>query len=224
MEAPEDDRAGGPRAARFRTPLAALRRLAQPRPVTEQCDFCSATLNAGHRHLLEVATGKIICACSPCALRFENVVGRWKLIPQDTRLLPDFQMSDAEWESLALPIQLVFFFYSTPAAKTVAYYPSPAGATESLLPMASWKTLAAANPPVARMEPDVQALLVNRLGAARQYFIVPIDRCYELAGLIRLHWRGLSGGETVWRELDQFFAGLSAGTGPARWQQEVAHA
>ena len=43
-------------------------------------------------------------------------------------------------------------------------------------------------------EPDVEALLVNRVGAVREYFIVPIDECYKLVGLIRLHWRGLSGG------------------------------
>jgi hypothetical protein len=53
--------------------------------------------------------------------------------------------------------------------------------------------------------PDVEALLVNRVGAARDYFIVPIDECYKLVGLIRLHWRGLSGGAVVWGEIGRFF-------------------
>ena len=62
------------------------------------------------------------------------------------------------------------------------------------------------------MEPEVEALLANRVGAARgvtaQYYIVPIDECYKLVGLIRLHWHGLSGGTEVWREVTKFFAGL----------------
>ena len=41
------------------------------------------------------------------------------------------------------------------------------------------------------MEPDVEALLVNRIGHARawtsEYFLVPIDQCYKLVGLIRSH-------------------------------------
>ena len=57
------------------------------------------------------------------------------------------------------------------------------------------------------MEPDVEALLINRVGPAREYFLAPIDECYRLVGLIRLHWRGLSGGTEVWKEIQGFFAG-----------------
>jgi hypothetical protein len=64
------------------------------------------------------------------------------------------------------------------------------------------------------MEPDVEALLANRVGAARgvtaQYYVVPIDECYKLVGLIRLHWHGLSGGTEVWREVATFFSSLKA--------------
>jgi hypothetical protein len=54
----------------------------------------------------------------------------------------------------------------------------------------------------------VEALLVNRLRGANLYFIVPIDCCYELVGLIRRHWRGFSGGDEVWQKLESFFASL----------------
>ena len=118
-------------------------------------------------------------------------------------------MSDAEWESLALPINLAFFFFSTPAAKITAMYPGPAGATESMLPLDSWKTLVANNPALATMQPDVEALLVNRVDATRDYFIAPIDVCYELVGTIRKYWRGLSGGEEVWRRINEFFLRLT---------------
>ena len=57
------------------------------------------------------------------------------------------------------------------------------------------------------------ALLVNRVGHVRgaapaEYYLVPIDECYKLVGLIRTHWRGLSGGTEVWREIGAFFAAL----------------
>ena len=150
---------------------------------------------------------KIICACDPCALRFQDVVGgRFKLIPRDARALPDFQMTDAQWDSLALPINLAFFHNT--GGKMTAMYPSPAGATESLLPLEHWRELVADNPMLGEIEPDVEALLVNRVGPAREYFIAPMDVCYELVGLIRTHWRGLSGGETVWVEIENFFARL----------------
>jgi hypothetical protein len=73
----------------------------------------------------------------------------------------------------------------------------------------------ATNPPLVAMQPDVEALLVNRLGARRgfaasEYYLAPIDACYQLVGLIRLHWRGLSGGTEVWQALSRFFAELQS--------------
>ena len=159
--------------------------------------------------MLEASTRKIICSCDACTMTFVPVVGgRFKVIPRDARALPDFQMSDAEWEALALPIGLAFFFYHTPGAKMVALYPSPAGATESLLPLTVWETLVAQNPRLRELEPDVEALLINRVREKREHFMVPIDKCFELVGTLRMHWRGLSGGEEVWQKIDGFFAAL----------------
>src|SRR5207302_2804149 len=119
--------------------FAALRRLAQPRIPREACDLCSVPLGPVHRHLLAMATGKIVCACDACALLFEGVVGgRFKLIPRDARRLAEFQMTDVEWERLALPIQLAFIFHSSRTGKLTAIYPSPGGGTESLLTLENW--------------------------------------------------------------------------------------
>jgi uncharacterized protein DUF5947 len=96
-----------------------------------------------------------------------------------------------------------------------ALYSSPAGATESLLPLAAWNSLAERNPQLGTMQPDVEAFLVNRVGTKREYYVVPIDVCFELVGLIRLHWRGLSGGDVVWQEVENFFARLNANPRPA---------
>jgi hypothetical protein len=60
------------------------------------------------------------------------------------------------------------------------------------------------------MEPDVEALLVNRVRGARQHWLVPVDECYALVGVIRTHWRGFTGGREVWEELERFFAELDA--------------
>lgn len=189
-----------------------LRRLAQPpQSMSERCELCHLALSPVHRHLLEVETRQVACSCDSCALLFQNAAGtKFKLIPRDSRALTDFQMTDGEWESLALPIDLAFFFYSTPSEKMVALYPSPAGPMESLLPLTSWQVLVKQNPVLQNMQPDVEALLVNRAGVAREYFLAPIDACYELIGTIRMHWRGFSGGEDVWREIENFFARLRA--------------
>ena len=202
------------------TAFSTLRGLAAPRPAVpagERCELCGLALGPEHRHLFENATRKIICSCDPCALRFENVLeGRFKLIPRDVHSLPGFRMDDAAWESLALPIGLAFFFYDTKSAKMVAYYPSPAGATESLLPLEAWQTLLADNPALAGMESDVEVFLANRVGERRDYYRVPLDICFELVGLIRVHWRGFTGGEEVWREIDAYFARLAESAQPVR--------
>ena len=204
--------------------IATLRRLARPPAAEERCEWCSVRLAPAHRHLLEVANRRLICACDGCALRFEGVMGgRFKLIPREARALSGFRLADAQWESLALPINLAFFFQNSAAGKVTALYPSPAGATESLLPLKSWNALLAANPVLAEMEPDVEALLVNRVGSAREYFIAPMDRCYELVGLIRKHWRGFAGGEQVWGEMEKFFGRVRESAG-VRGAGEVCHA
>jgi hydrogenase maturation protease len=105
-------------------PFAALRRFARAPVAEERCELCGAALPPVHRHLLEMASHKVTCACDPCALRFQNVTeGRFKLIPRDTRTLVDFQLTDAMWENLALPINLAFFFYSSQQEKIIALYP-----------------------------------------------------------------------------------------------------
>jgi hypothetical protein len=182
--------------------VAALRQFIRPRELEEHCDTCGMALTAAHKHTFEPASRQIRCACDSCAILYASV---YRQIPHRIVELPHFQMSDAQWDELMIPISLAFFSYSTPAGKTVALYPSPAGAAESLLRLDSWEDVCAANPELHTLEPDVEALLVNRVGASHQYFLVPIDECYRLIGLIRLHWRGLSGGVRVWGEIAQSF-------------------
>jgi hypothetical protein len=203
-------------------PILSLRRFTQPKVVPEICDFCSVSLDQSHRHLLELSGRKILCVCPPCALRFENVIGgRFLLIPRDIKLLPDFKLSDGQWEDLALPINLVFIFNQSLGGTTVAVYPSPAGATESMLTIGNWNTIVAENSALESLKPDVEALLINRVGASREYFIVPMDVCFELVGLIRKNWRGFTGGEEVWSAIHKFFAGLRETAVPEKSKRKI---
>jgi hypothetical protein len=194
--------------------FAALRQFVRKRPTVECCEMCSTPLPGEHQHLIEPAARKIVCACDPCAILFSGQsVMKYRRIPRRIRALPDFQMTESQWDGLMIPIELAFFFKSGDPAKVNAFYPGPAGATESLLSLEMWGDIEAENPQLQQMEPEVEALIANRVGvgrgAAAQYYVVPIDECYKLVGLIRLHWHGLSGGTEVWREVGKFFLSLN---------------
>jgi hypothetical protein len=197
-----------------------------PRQV-EKCEMCSAELRSEHAHLIEAAQRRLHCACDACAMLFSGQAGtKYKRVPRDIKLLANFQMTDAEWDGLLIPINLAFFFQNSVDSRVSALYPSPAGATESLLPLESWSRIVQANPVLNQLESDVEALLVNRVGQSRgsapaEYYIVPIDACYKLVGSIRIHWRGLSGGTEVWQEIGNFFSDLRA---RARVAAEETHA
>jgi hypothetical protein len=177
----------------------------------ERCELCSELIPPEHRHLLDVSSREIMCSCRACSILFDSKAaseGKYRLIPDRRLFLEDFEMSDAQWESLRIPVDMAFFFHSAPAERVVAFYPSPMGPTESLLKLSAWEELERANPVLKGMEEDVEALLVNRAKGAREHFLVPMDKCYSLVGLIRMHWRGFSGGKEVWEELEQFFEEL----------------
>src|ERR671913_205250 len=134
--------------------------------------------------------------------------GRYRIVPDRLLNFENFEMSDAQWENLRVPVDMAFFFYNTPAGKVVAYYPSPMGPTESLLELQTWEDLETDNPLLKDMERDVEALLVNRARGASDHSRVPIDECYKLVGLIRTRWRGFSGGREVWDDITRFFEEL----------------
>jgi hypothetical protein len=198
----------------YENAFGALRQFIRPRKRdVERCELCSAEVFPSHPHLIEPGTRKLLCTCNACAILFSGMGTKYKRVPRRVLALQNFNLSDGQWESLLVPISMAFFFRSTPDARVVAFYPSPAGATESLLPLETWKDIEDANPVLGEMEPDVEALLVNRVGHARgftaaEYYVLPVDECYKLVGLIRANWRGLSGGTEVWQEIGRFFDGL----------------
>jgi Family of unknown function (DUF5947) len=198
--------------------LATLQRFVRkPREKTEVCELCAKAIPPFHQHLLELEKRRVTCACDPCAILFGgNSKQRYRRIPRDVARLYGFAMEDQEWDSLLIPINLAFFVHSSAAGCMIAQYPSPGGAMESSLDLEYWDTIVTRNPVLKQFEPDVEALLVNRISSPPQYYRAPIDQCFRLVGLIRTHWRGLSGGSQVWREIDEFFRQLNEASGGQR--------
>ena len=196
--------------------LPALRRFAT-RPEAElPCDLCGGGLGAVHEHVFDPARRDLRCACPGCAgLLGAAPASRWRHVRAVSRRLEAPLVTDAHWSALAIPIE-VAFLYRSAGGEGRAVYPSPAGATESHPSAGAWASVAAEVPALAALAPDVEALLVSRLGAAPEQYVVSIDVAYALVGVMRRHWRGFAGGPEAWAAIARFFDALRVGS-------EVAH-
>ena len=197
--------------------VAALQALLKKRPVVapgERCDYCAVPLATEHGHLVDLKARRILCSCRPCYLVFEPegaAQGRYKTVPTRYERVDGFAVDDAHWEALQIPIGLAFFFRNSIEQKMSAFYPGPAGATESLLALDMWDAIVASYPVLATLESDVEAILIHRRkDAPARCAIVPIDVAYELVGVMRTNWRGFDGGEDVWNRIEAFFAKVDA--------------
>jgi len=207
--------------------LGALSRyLRAPTPAMadgERCGLCSVPLESAHSHLVDVKDRRLLCACRPCYLLFTPrgaAQGRYKAVGDRCIRFPKPVFSDEQWEQLGIPINLAFFFFNSTAENMVAFYPGPAGAAESLLPLDVWQEVASAEDLLASLQADVEALLVYRRKDGEDIsFIVPIDACYELVGLMRSLWKGFDGGESAWRAIDDFFERLNQRSGGLQTQR-----
>ena len=193
--------------------LIALSRFVNPAKAQnpgEVCEMCALPISSEHSHVVNVESRGLMCSCRACYLLFIGegaAQGKYRAVPDRYIYDPSFQLTDAEWDDLQIPVRIAFFFFNSSISRVAAFYPSPAGATESLLPLDAWRKLSGSNPLLGALTPDVEALLVygrNREGF--DCFIVPIDACYELTGLIRRRWKGFDGGEEAWRDVDDFLA------------------
>jgi hypothetical protein len=202
------------------TPASALSvlsriRAGRPRvePAYERCEMCGAPMAAEHGHVVNVSSRSLLCTCRPCYLLFthDDAELAFRAVPE--RYLPFADLSLPVWEELELPVGTAFLFLNSALDRVVAFYPGPAGATESELSLQAWERVVAAVPGLDALKPDVEALLVNSdpmQGGRTEAYLVPIDVCYELVGHLRRLWRGFDGGEEVREQLDAFFARVRA--------------
>ncbi|MBV9160778.1 MAG: hypothetical protein JO281_04295 [Pseudonocardiales bacterium] len=182
-----------------------------PTEQVERCEMCAEPISEWHGHVVDVENRGLMCTCRPCALLFTAEGaggGRYKAVPERYRYAADVPLAEATWDSIGIPVATAFFFTNSALGRTVAFYPSPAGATESLLSLEAWTDLLAAIPALADLRSDVEALLVYKGDSGFECFAVPIDACYQLVGLVRMYWQGFDGGEEAWTEIHKFFAGL----------------
>jgi hypothetical protein len=186
----------------------------QRRAPQERCEVCNAPLADDHRHLLQLEERRIVCACEACwALHSGDA--EYRPVGTRTLWLDEFELDDELWGRLQIPIALAFFMRSSVTWGVVAFYPSPAGATESELSLEAWEELVRSNPVLEGMDPDAEALIINRLANPPEYVIAPIDQCYALVGLIKVRWEGISGGPALRESVPEFFAALRARTNKA---------
>ncbi len=186
----------------------------KPRP-GELCEMCLESIppegSWEHGHVVDLEARNVMCACRACYLLFEHkgaAQGRYRAVPDRYRHDPEFALTDAQWDTLQVPVHMAFFFFNSDSdmQRMVCFYPSPAGATESLLSLDTWDEVMAANPAFGDATPDVEALLIYRpRGQAFECFLVPITACYELVGRVRLRWKGFDGGQEAWEEINAFF-------------------
>lgn len=191
-----------------------------PEPAQEVCELCATPIPGMHPHLVQVADRRMLCTCGPCGFLFSNPGaggGEYRRVPDRYLTDPGFQLTDAQWDALQIPVGMAFFLHNSARGKLIACYPSPAGATESELGLDAWESGVGAGRLAAELTPDVEALLVRRDKAGTaECLLVPIDACYRLVGLVKLHWRGFDGGAEAWREIDGFFDALRESARPVR--------
>ncbi len=213
-------RACGGEAAQLTNTYDVLARITgnrrEPEPVGERCEMCSEPIADEHQHVVNVAARQLMCVCRGCYLLFidSHAELRYRAVPDRYLAFPDFALDRRTWEALQIPVGMAFFFRNSAQDRVVAFYPGPAGATESELDLEAWAAMSAAEPRLGLLADDVEALLV-RLSSDTEAeqptcYLVPIDACYEFVGRLRMLWRGFDGGQEAREFIDDFFARLDA--------------
>jgi len=187
--------------------------------------MCGTPIDASHGHVADLEAQRLLCACRPCHLLFTGSGaggGRFRALPETVRRVEGIAISAGQWDDLQIPVDLVFVFRQGSGEHHRACYPGPGGATESLLDLSSWDAVLADNPVLRSVQPDVEAVLLRRSEGAVEAYLVAIDICYALVGLVRRDWVGFSGGREVWDGIEAFFGDLSARSVPVSSGREGA--
>jgi hypothetical protein len=193
------------------------------RPAYERCEMCGERIGddaAHHSHVVNISSRTLLCTCRPCYLLFahDDAELAYRAVPDRYLAFPG--LAAPVWDELELPVGTAFLFRNSALGRVVAFYPGPAGATESELGLEAWERVVAAVPGLDALKPDVEALLVHtgergpEHGRRTEAYLVPIDVCYELVGHLRQMWRGFDGGQEVRARLDDFFSRVRAKSRP----------
>ncbi|HEX3545421.1 MAG TPA: DUF5947 family protein [Mycobacterium sp.] len=179
----------------------------------ERCEMCSEAIADEHQHVVNVEGRQLMCVCRGCYLLFTDTHAelRYRAVPDRYLAFPDFALDRRRWQALQIPVGLAFFFRNSALDRMVAFYPGPAGATESELDMAAWNDIRSADPRVDMLADDTEALIVRVPDDDTEppdCHLLPIDACYEFVGRLRMLWRGFDGGQDVRAYMDEFFGAV----------------
>ena len=186
-----------------------------PPAAGECCEMCAEHIADEHQHVVNVEGRQLMCVCRGCYLLFtdQQATLRYRAVPDRYLAFPEFALDRRRWEALQIPVGVAFFFRNSHLDRTVAFYPGPAGATESELDLESWNDLRAADARVGLLADDTEALLVrvpDQDTAPPVCHLLPIDACYEFVGRLRMLWRGFDGGQQARGYMEEFFATVAA--------------
>jgi hypothetical protein len=205
------------------SPLSVLRRIKGTErilPDGQRCEMCATPIEDAHSHVVNLTSRSLLCTCRPCTLLFayDSADLKYRAVPDRYLSFPTLRLSPAVWDDLQIPVGLAFLFRNSTLDRTVAFYPGPAGATESELPLGAWDAVVAAHPELATATADVEAVILRAPDGGRtgvECYLVPIDSCYELVGRLRQVWRGFDGGQEARSHLAAYFDALAARSRPA---------
>lgn len=180
--------------------------------------MCAEPIPQEHSHVVNLDSRALMCGCRACYLLFtdEGAQLHYRAVPERYLHFAGLTVDGRAWDELQIPVGLAFLFRNSVQDRMVAFYPGPAGATESELPLDAWEAVVEASPELADLRPDVEALLIRRTaGGGGSCHLVPIDACYELVGQLRTLWRGFDGGSEARTAMDAFFARVADRSRPA---------
>jgi len=90
-------------------------------PAQERCGICARELDGDdHDHLVEIDERALLCACPTCAALFAQPGAggkRYQVVPKRVLVDPGFQLDEARWAALAVPVRLAFIFYNSRLAR-----------------------------------------------------------------------------------------------------------
>ncbi|MCP2625723.1 DUF5947 family protein [Mycolicibacterium smegmatis] len=181
----------------------------------ECCEMCAEPIGGHHQHVVNVEGRQLMCVCRACYLLFthDHAELRYRAVPDRYLTFPQFALDRRELEALQIPVGVVFFMRNSVLGRVAAFYPGPAGATESELDLTAWQDIENADPRATLLADDTEALMLrvdqgDAENTAPACHLVPIDTCYEFVGRLRLLWRGFDGGQDVRRYIAEFFDSL----------------
>ena len=158
---------------------------------------------------MNVAGRQLMCVCRGCYLLFTDSDASCAIAPcrTATSRCRASTVDRRAWEALQIPVGLAFFFRNSALGRFVAFYPGPAGASESELDLQALDGLTAGDARLASWPTMWRRCWSGcPIPVAPECYLVPIDACYEFVGGLRMRWRGFDGGQQAREFIEGFFA------------------